>query len=584
MSAILQPTPHPVVPLPDEQWMIRRVQEPGGAAEVAAVLAKRERAISQMASDPYNFGYVPDIWNVCDSLLDGSHPLVDEPMDELLILGGNRAAKSEYCARKNNKILMSGPGKMTACLHSSQAMSIAQQQARVFKYLPNKYKDIGKGDKFDKTTHVLYSMANGFTNGKFILPDEQTCFFFNYLQDVKVMEGPEYDFAWLDELAPLSYVEALRFRLVTRRGKLIVSFTPVDGYTQTVASFVAGAEIILSELSPILPHDKVYIKGLPPGHMPRILRCRGGDGTKRNAAIVCFWTIDNPFNPWDQMVKVLAGQKTSQVMIRAHGWATKSVQGDFANFNDKVHKITRKQFRELEEQGGTRYVSCDPAGAKPWVIKWYFVTPDDEVIVYREWPSVQEFGNWAKPGDKLKFEYDEGMKDAPRYGMNGYKELIWMLEGAVWDESLGRWDRSNQEDILMRFMDPRFGGKVSPGAEQGTSIIELMDEDKKDESGRERFPAMQWEPAPASRVSETVQMINDFMKYDDSKPVDMMNHPKWYVLDECKNSIYAYQEFTELAGDKCALKDVVDPDRYFVKTGWLHFNPDDFRPRGGGAF
>jgi hypothetical protein len=206
------------------------------------------------------------------------------------------------------------------------------------------------------------------------------------------------------------------------------------------------------------------------------------------------------------------------------------------------------------------------------------------VILYREWPSVQEFGFWAKPGDKLKFEYDEGMKDAPRYGMNGYKELIWRLEGAEWDEARGEWDRSAQEKILMRFMDPRFGGKVSPGAEQGTSIIELMDEEVEDEEGRVRYPPMEWEPAPASRVAETVQMINNFMDYEDSKPVDMMNHPKWYVVENCKNSIYAYQEFTELAGDKCALKDFVDPDRYFVKAGYLHLNEADLMPRGGGAF
>lgn len=583
MPDFKEPTPHPVIPLPSREWMAERAAQPGGVEEIAALLAKREKAILQMKADPYNYGYEPDIWKECDMLLDGTHPLVDEPVDELLILGGNRSGKSEYCAKKVCKVMASGPEKQVAALHSSAAMSIAQQQERVYRYLPPEYKTIGKGSKYDTTTNVQFTLANGFTNQKFILPERQTCYFWNYLQDVTVMEGPEYDLGWGDELIPLSYVQAIRYRLVTRNGKFLISFTPVKGYTQTVASFVAGAVVIRSEKSPILDPDRVYVKGCPPGHMPRVLRCMADNKTKRNAAIICFWTCDNPFGGAARMIKTLEGKSDEEKMIRYHGWAKKAVQSDFAYFSEKAHAISRARFRELEKKGGSRYCSCDPAGAKPWVIKWYLVTPDEEVILYREWPTAQEFGRWAKPGDKLKFDYDEGMITAPRYGINGYKRLIWELEGAVWDHESKQWDRSRQEKILMRFMDPRFGGKISPSAEDGTSIIELMEDDEKGKDGV-LYPPMEWERAPASRVSETVEMLNTLMEYDEDKPIDATNAPKWYVVSDLENSIYAYKEFTELAGEKCALKDFVDPDRYFVKSGWLYLADEDMAPRGGGAW
>ena len=49
----------------------------------------------------------------------------------------------------------------------------------------------------------------------------------NYAQKRDVIEGGEVDLIWCDELVPLDWIETLRYRIVTRSGKLIVTFTPI---------------------------------------------------------------------------------------------------------------------------------------------------------------------------------------------------------------------------------------------------------------------------------------------------------------------------------------------------------------------
>ena len=40
-----------------------------------------------------------------------------------------------------------------------------------------------------------------------------------HMQDVRVLEGYEFDGVWCDELVPQEFIDALEYRLVTRRGE-----------------------------------------------------------------------------------------------------------------------------------------------------------------------------------------------------------------------------------------------------------------------------------------------------------------------------------------------------------------------------
>ena len=66
---------------------------------------------------------------------------------------------------------------------------------------------------------------------------------------------------------------------------------------------------------------------------------------------------------------------------------------------------------------------------------------------------------------------------------------------------------------------------------------------------------------------EGVQLLNAAMAYDIDQPLDITNCPRWYVVEDCLQTIRAYNEYTcreeGTYSQRDALKDIVDPDRYF---------------------
>jgi hypothetical protein len=71
------------------------------------------------------------------------------------------------------------------------------------------------------------------------------------------------------------------------------------------------------------------------------------------------------------------------------------------------------------------------------------------------------------------------------------------------------------------------------------------------------------------------------MDYDPKEPLSVLNQPRWFVVDDLRQTILAYREFTGLGSDKDALKDIIDPDRYMVKSGFSHVSTESMRVRGG---
>ncbi|MBM4231453.1 MAG: hypothetical protein FJ184_12015 [Gammaproteobacteria bacterium] len=102
---------------------------------------------------------------------------------------------------------------------------------------------------------------NGFSKSSLILPFSKSSIIFKtyeqFLNNDTILEGAELgcrDAKWLnigarcDEyLVGPELLATLRFRLATRNSKLIVTFTPVDGYTEVVRDYVQGAETLKSK-------------------------------------------------------------------------------------------------------------------------------------------------------------------------------------------------------------------------------------------------------------------------------------------------------------------------------------------------
>lgn len=565
-------TPHPVIPVPTREQLLALTAGKSEADALAAVRelhTKRERAIELEAHDPLRHGYEPETFRKARELLDR--------YGELYLMGGNREGKTTFAVKYAVEDLVNKPNRLWAFFHSSEKSSVRQQQNKVHAMIPPEWRDCGK---VGSEIYVKYSKQNGFSGEQFILPNGSTGMFFNYKQDPDVLEGYELDGVWFDELVPLEFVETMAFRVGRDRPlKKLITFTPKNGFTPTVGRAILGAQVLETRAAPLLSRVTKYHPHCPPGHLPYVM-------AKPGTAILFFHLGLNPYGASKEVERELQGRPLKMVKERAYGWADKLVATAFPKYGP-VHRITRAQFEEIARKGCTRYCVADPGGTKNWFIKWYAVTPEGWVIVYREWPDAQRYGEWALPPEKahsLDWRVGEAQRVDAGAGMTEYRRRILEAEGWVWDEGRKVWDGSKAEKIAARLIDPRLGGQNMPGQDEGTSIIDLMAEEVRAQDGHVIVPPMHWEEAPASGVQESVQLLQSAMDYDAEADVNVLNCPRWYHVDDLLQTQLAYQEFTGLGTQKDALKDIVDPDRYFIKADYGYVDAQARRVSGGGYY
>jgi hypothetical protein len=358
--------------------------------------------------------------------------------------------------------------------------------------------------------------------------------------------------------------------------KLILTFTPVAGYTPVVAKYVAGAKVLETRKATLLPQDRVLVKGCPLGHMPYVLQCVN----PRAAALFFHWGM-NPYGAFKEVAQRLEGAPIEKVKIRGYGWADKLIGSAFPEYAP-LHRIPREAFNAIAKKGVARYCVIDPAGTKNWFIKWYACTPQGWTIVYREWPDRGRYGAWALPpakAEQLDWRPGEAQRLEAGRGIDGYKRLMMELEGWRWDERAQTWDGSQSETIERRLIDCRMGGAGIPGQEEGTSILDMMQEEAKNAAGQVVLPSMQIEEAPDSHVQESLQLLQKAMGYNKAEPLTALNCPKWYVVDDLHQTHLCYEEFTGLGTQKDALKDIIDPDRYMIKSGYGYVDAAMYRVR-----
>jgi len=526
-------TQHPVLIDPtDEQ--VKAMVERFGADKTAEILQLREDKIASEKLDPYRHGYEPNHWKIADELLKSKQ--------EVLILGGNRAGKTEWAANRAIQTLVNIPNARVWCLHTTNSSSIQMQQDVMYKYLPPELKNARK----TKITNVSYSQKNGFSDNTFILPNKSQCFFMNYAQDKKVIEGGEVDLIWCDELVPLDWVETLRYRIVTRRGKLILTFTPIFGYSQVVKEYVAGCSFKKNLPAALLDSDKIHVQGCPAGTMPLV-----ADSMNRNNGVMWFHSQLNDYSPFEQLSKMLEGKNNHEIKIRAYGWAENTSGAQFPRFGE-THIIPQERI----PSEGTHYMVIDPAGARNWFMLWMLVDKEGNYYIYREWPDIS-MGEWALPGEKPDGKMGSAQKNGAGMGLDDYKKIIRQMEGNV--------------SVTERYIDPRAGATQAVNHDGGTSLIELLDQGD---------DGMFFQPAAGVNIEQGVAIINDLLYWNNSEPLSPINQPKLYVSEECKNLIFAMREWTGLDGDKGSCKDPIDCLRYLAVMEPAYLGGDANKPRG----
>lgn len=247
-------------------------------------MVARDKLLAMSKADPFRYGWEPDFWLVCRALLGASHlpeivlrKLADRtghdaqtvwpwwservlsnmglpfPINELLMNGANASGKTDFAAKYSQEV---GQGNNLKIEIGSQQWqtSVEVQQARMWKYMPAEIRDhVGTRPSPE---YVRYTPKNGFTGNSFILRGGTRFGFIFYTQDQdKVFEGRQGNFYWMDEELPLPWLETIRYRLARVRGKLVISFTPISGYTPTVADFQDGMRVIRWSQAYMLPRD-----------------------------------------------------------------------------------------------------------------------------------------------------------------------------------------------------------------------------------------------------------------------------------------------------------------------------------------
>ena len=479
------------------------------------------------------------------------------------ILGGNRSSKSSLLARCVVDAAMHIPEARIRCWHANDARSIEQQQ-QVYEALPERYKNLSK--KKGTTHSIQYSQKNGFTNGKLILPPINGAtrgaeiIFMNYAQyrnDPQVAEGWWAHLIWMDEEAPEKLVETMRPRLIDARGRLVLTFTTLHGWTPLVARILSRTKTLRTIQSKFLQRPMKTVPALQES------LSEGG------CLIYYFQSDDNPFLPEGEVAVEMSGKPDEYVLARAHGVPTRAGSSPFPGFDDNVHVISKDKLPwqhpttmpdgRTVTTDATLYHICDPSGSKPWFMLWIAVLPDDTAYVYKEWPDVDTYGEWAEYGANSTGKPGPGQNPVP-FGFKDYRDTIKEIEGDT--------------KIDERIMDSRLGNTPKQSAEGATCIISEMDD-----------LDLIFKEAPGLLIDHGITLINDRLRFDDKKPVSGDNHPRLYISDACQNTIFALKNYTGIGGKDEATKDPIDCLRYAFEYDISYNNKEDsISERGMGSY
>lgn len=472
-----------------------------------------------------------------------------------VILGGNRSSKSSFAAALCVDAAIKIPEAKIRCYHVSEDRSIAEQQAMIWQALPDRFKSLGRKKGINYS--VQYSQRNGFTGGKLILPPHPGCqrgseiLFGNYSQyrnDPQVAEGFYCHLAWMDEEAPQQFFETMQYRTIDVRGRLVLTFTTLQGWSPLVADILGRHKVTRRRHAPLLNREvPVAMESL----------------SRPNTRIYAFWTEDNPFVPADDFLATLKGRPQEEILARAYGIPSKANSSPFPSFDDTVHVIPHDKLPwlcpKVDDKGNTwrppevtRYHIIDPSGSKPWAMAWAAVDARGAIYFYREFPD-SHFGPWAEPG-KDAFGKPGPAQRPLGWGINDYVDRILNSEDG--------------EPIFERLIDPRLGAAQVQAKEGATSIISELEQ-----------AGMVVIPAPGLNIEHGIALINDRLSYDTTKPLGPLNAPKLYFSDRCENMIYAMKNYTAQGGKEEPVKDWIDLIRYLLEAGADHYSAESMKAK-----
>ena len=536
---------HPfLVPPTDEEIVLLAENDP---KLLEALYQAHEGRIQASEDDPVRYGFDLDGWNRMDKSLSS--------YNECLVLGGNRSGKTTGCAKMVMKSVMENTGGHIVCFSQNADTSVKVQQAAMWEMMPKEFRRKTKSIE----GYINFSMQNGFTGSSFIFPDTKTRVDFKtytqYSNNQTILEGFEFGFkkpdglnigAWLDEyLGDAALVNTLRFRLATRNAKMVIGFTPIDGYTPFISEYLKGAETLSTREAELLGNKSVPIEQYSPD---------------RDAGVVYLHSDENPFGGYERIAKDLRGRPDEEILVRAYGVPVKSMTSLLPLFNTEVNvlsEIPNKNGRTFPDISNKSNYSCyqvvDPAGARNYVAIWAGVDRDGSVYIRKEFPDRDTYGEWAIFGDP-KWKFGPASK---KLGLNveGYVELFTEIE-----EELGI-------TVTERIGDSRYFARENENNDDlFTSFYDY---------------GMNFLPSDGRTEDMGITALDEWFSYNPNVEIDEANQPMCYIHKDCGNLIDSLINYNSRGKADEPLKDFFDVIRYLRMAnsgdGPDHIDARDFQ-------
>jgi hypothetical protein len=592
---------HPMLKLPTADQVASLLERDAGREELIDHLEKRQRRIRLSEDDPLGWGFEPGIWGDADRTLAGAGCNI------LAIFGGNRATKTVYAVKRGIQCATTYPGTRLAICSESEIASISTVQALAWQFLKPRFGHLN--GKRDVVTKINYGQSGGFTERKVVLPNTSEIYFLTYNQEASDFEGwefgaPAFIYADLaaqlkeqghfvppnigavtDESLPLRWLQMFSRRVKFRRAHVLWPFTPVKGITPAVKELV-GSSAVTTEHRPSALLPRRNVKDCPEGTMPYIRRC-----VFPNAMAIYFFTEFNPFGPspgrtyYDEVRELLEGKASDYIERVAYGFARDSVARAFPRFGS-WNVVRREQLPAV----GTNYFFCDPAGARNWFMIWVRVCPaiggQNEFYIYRDWPDMRSWGEWAVPTEReVNEETRRGWDGDPGpaqvghgFGIAAYKQVILDAELITEDnkdpQAVRRWQQAKargealdqvREDIADRYIDPRAGSNEHIAEDEGTCIINDFLKVQTDAKGVVIGPQMDLRPASGVSQEEGFTCVNELLDWNQEQDfMPVLNQPHLFVCEDCQQVRWMFENYTGRGGDKGAAKDPADLVRYMA--------------------
>lgn len=539
-------TEHPILISPtDEEIVFLGENDPQLLKELHEA---HEGRIQASEEDPVRHGFNLDGW---ERIKDGLGTY-----NECLCLGGNRSGKTTGCAKIVMESVTNNPDGHVVCFSQNADTSVKVQQAAVWEMIPKEFKKKTKSVE----GYINYSMQNGFTGSSFIFPDTRTRVDFKtytqFSNNQTILEGFEFGFragdqlnigTWLDEyLGDDALINTLRFRLATRNSKMLIAFTPINGYTPFISEYLKGSETLKTKRAELLNRELPVQQYSP----------------KRDASVVYLHSDENPFGGYERIAKDLRDRPEEEILVRAYGVPVKSITSLLPLFNTEVNVLSEKpnkygmSFPDISDKSKfTVYQVVDPAGARNFTSLWAAVDLEGYVYICREWPDRNTYGEWALFGDP-KWKLGPATR---KIGLNveGYVNLFREIE-----EELG-------VEVFERIGDSRYFAKEN---ENNEDLFTLFDDFE-----------MLFHPSDGRMEEVGISAVDEWFTYNPNEPIDLVNRPMCYVHKDCGNLIDSLLNYNSQGKSDEALKDFFDLIRYLRMSNGGE-GPDHIENRNFAAF